>query len=335
MITYKKAGVDIDKANTLVKDIKKLSYQTKTENVVSGIGGFAAAFKIPKDIQNPILLASTDGVGTKILWADNLNQYDTIGIDLVAMCVNDIICTGGKPLVLLDYYVSGKLYLNSAKEIMKGISKGCQQAGVALIGGETAEMPLVYDDASWDLAGFCIGVVEEKSIIDGTNIETGNVLIGIPSSGLHSNGYSLVHQLTKNVNVMDTMIGNKPLWKELLEPTKIYVGLIMKLIDKFDKGINGIANITGGGIVENVPRMLSTDSNYDINVDYKYIIKNKPNIFNWLQEKGNISDKEMLRTFNCGIGMVLCVDENIVDGVLKELDKRNEKGVIIGSVVNE
>lgn len=330
MITYKKAGVDIDKANSLVKDIKKLSYQTKTENVVSGIGGFAAAFKIPKDLHKPILLATTDGVGTKIKLAELLDSLDTVGIDLVAMCANDILCSGGKPLIFLDYYVTGHLNIEMAKRIMKGISYGCQQAGIALIGGETAEMPITYGKKDWDLAGFCVGAVEEFDIRDGKDIKNGNVLIGLPSSGLHSNGFSLVNHL-----ISLDLIDKEELRDELVKPTKIYVGTILHILDRFGHGISGIANITGGGLVENVPRMLPTESNLDVNIHYSDIIHNMPSIFKIIQQQGKISDKEMLKTFNCGIGMVLCVAEKFVDHVIKELDKRNEKGVIIGSIINE
>jgi len=330
MITYKSSGVNIDKANKLVKSIQALSYRTKTDNVVSGIGGFSAAFTCPKHIKEPVFLAATDGIGTKIRLANKLKQHDTVGIDLVAMCVNDILCSGGEPLVFLDYYATGKLDLTVSINLMKGIVNGCQQSGAALIGGETAEMPVVYKHDDWDLAGFCIGVVEREKIITGENISNGNVLIGIPSSGLHSNGFSLVNKLTEYANIYTEIVDNKPIRNHLLEPTKIYVSLIEYLIKNIN--ILGIANITGGGIVENIPRILPSDIEADI--DYHSIIANKPAIFNWLQKEGDISDKEMLRTFNCGIGMVICVAEEDVELTMGLLDKRGESGIIIGYTVN-
>jgi len=328
-ITYKDSGVDIDKANELVSDIKTLSYKTKTDNVLSGVGGFSAAFTCPKHISNPVFLAATDGIGTKIRLANHLQKFDTIGIDLVAMCVNDIICSGGDPIAFLDYYATGKLDLKVSKELLKGISDGCQQAGCALIGGETAEMPVVYAPGDWDMAGFCVGVVEHNKMITGKDISIGNVLIGIPSSGVHSNGYSLINKILdeKEYLFKTEHLINK-LLDELLEPTKIYVGLIQHLLKKTK--LLGIANITGGGIIENVPRIIPED--LDMKVDYASIIKNMPFIFKWIKNHGNVSDKEMLRTFNCGIGMVLCVEEVAVDRVLKLLDKRGESGIVIGHI---
>ena len=328
MITYKSSGVDIDKATKLVREIKTLSFQTDTNNVLSGIGGFNAAFTCPKHIKNPVFLATTDGVGTKIRLANKMKKYNTVGIDLVAMCVNDIICSGGDPLIFLDYYATGKLNLEVSKEILKGIVKGCQQSGCSLIGGETAEMPVVYKEDDWDIAGFSIGVVEHDKMITGEHIQSGDVLIGLPSSGIHSNGYSLINHILDN-GIPDMMTDER--MDSLLIPTKIYVSLIHYLMEKVN--ILGIANITGGGIVENVPRILP--SSVEAKIDYEKIIKDMPPIFKWIQKVGCVTDKEMLRTFNCGIGMVICVRSNDVNKTLKALDKRGETGILIGTIVDE
>lgn len=328
MITYKSSGVDIDKATKLVREIKTLSFQTDTNNVLSGIGGFNAAFTCPKHIKNPVFLATTDGVGTKIRLANKMKKYNTVGIDLVAMCVNDIICSGGDPLIFLDYYATGKLNLEVSKEILKGIVKGCQQSGCSLIGGETAEMPVVYKEDDWDIAGFSIGVVEHDKMITGEHIQSGDVLIGLPSSGIHSNGYSLINHILDN-GIPDMMTDER--MDSLLIPTKIYVSLIHYLMEKVN--ILGIANITGGGIVENVPRILP--SSVEAKIDYEKIIKDMPPIFKWIQKVGCVTDKEMLRTFNCGIGMVICVRSNDVNKTLKALDKRGETGILVGTIVDE
>jgi len=328
MITYKSSGVNIDNATKLVREIKTLSFQTDTNNVLSGIGGFNAAFTCPSHIQKPVFLATTDGVGTKIRLANYMQKYDTVGIDLVAMCVNDIICSGGDPLIFLDYYATGKLDLGVSRELLTGVVKGCQQSGCALIGGETAEMPVVYKEGDWDVAGFSIGVVELDRMITGEHIQPGDVLIGLSSSGVHSNGYSLINKILDD---HPSFYDDKDILEELLIPTKIYVSIIHYLMEKVN--ILGIANITGGGLIENIPRILP--ASLDMKIDYEAIIKTLPYIFSWIKAAGNISDKEMLRTFNCGIGIVICVREKDVEKTLKSLDKRGEFGRIIGTVIEE
>ena len=323
-ISYKESGVDIDAGNTLVERIKPLVKETFNKNVVGGIGSFAGAFKMPKDYKNPVLLSATDGVGTKLKLAIESKKYDTVGIDLVAMCVNDLICNFGEPLFFLDYYATGKLDVEAASEVIKGIAKGCKEAECALIGGETAEMPGMYSENDFDLAGFAVGVAEESEL--NPRVKEGDILIALPSSGIHSNGFSLVRKLFfEKLNMkFDDEIEGKRLIDILLTPTKIYV----KDFKRLKPFINALAHITGGGIVENLPRVLPETLEA---VVYKDKIKVLP-IFEFMGRF--IDEKEMFRTFNMGVGMILAVDERNVDNVLKNSDgyvigeiKKGEKGV--------
>jgi phosphoribosylformylglycinamidine cyclo-ligase len=316
-ISYKDAGVDIDAGNSLVERIKPLVKETFNENVVGGIGSFAGAFRLPKGYKNPVLLSATDGVGTKLKLAIDAKKYDTVGIDLVAMCVNDLICNFGEPLFFLDYYATGKLDVDAASEVIKGIAKGCIEAECALIGGETAEMPGMYSENDFDLAGFAVGIAEEEEL--NPKVKENDVLIALPSSGIHSNGYSLVRKLffEKLKMSFDDEIEGKKLIDILLTPTRIYV----KDFKRLKPYINALAHITGGGIVENLPRVLPDNLEA---VVYKDKIKVLP-IFEFM--KKYVDEDEMFRTFNMGVGMILAVDEENVDKVLQ-----NSDGYVIGKI---
>jgi len=316
-ISYKDAGVDIDAGNSLVERIKPLVKETFNENVVGGIGSFAGAFRLPAGYKKPVLLSATDGVGTKLKLAIDAKKYDTVGIDLVAMCVNDLICNFGEPLFFLDYYATGKLDVNAAADVIKGIAEGCKQAECALIGGETAEMPGMYNEDDFDLAGFAVGIAEEDEL--NPKVKEGDVLIALPSSGIHSNGYSLVRKLffEKLGMKFDDEIDGKKLIDILLTPTRIYV----KDFKKLKPYINALAHITGGGIVENLPRVLPDDLKA---VVYKDKIKVLP-IFEFMSKY--VDEAEMYRTFNMGVGLVLAVDGKDVDEVLK-----NSDGYVIGEI---
>ncbi|ACM92979.1 phosphoribosylformylglycinamidine cyclo-ligase [Nautilia profundicola AmH] len=323
-ISYKDAGVDIDAGNTLVERIKPFVKETFNSNVVGGIGSFAGAFRMPKGYKKPVLLSATDGVGTKLKLAIDAKKYDTVGIDLVAMCVNDLICNFGEPLFFLDYYATGKLDVDAAAATVKGIAEGCKQAECALIGGETAEMPGMYNEDDFDLAGFAVGVAEEDEL--NPKVKDGDVLLALPSSGIHSNGYSLVRKLffDKLGMKFDDEIDGKKLIDILLTPTRIYV----KEFKKFKDKINALAHITGGGIVENLPRVLPDDLEA---VVYKDKIKTLP-IFDFMAKY--VDEAEMYRTFNMGVGLVLAVDEDNVDYIISNSDayvigkiQKGQKGV--------
>jgi len=318
-ITYKDSGVDIDKADKLVDYITRAAKKTYSPNVLAGIGGFSAAFSIPKGCKNPVLVSCTDGVGTKLKIAFALNKHRTIGIDLVAMSVNDLISSGAKPLFFLDYFATGKLNSNQTKDVLKGIIEGCKISGCALIGGETAEMPDFYSPGEYDLSGFAAGIVDRNKIIDGRKIKPGDVVIGLASSGLHSNGFTLVRKLIVQKEW-------KKFEKVLLKPTKIYTEVISKLIGKWT--IKGIAHITGGGLLENIPRVLPDGTGVIIKKERWQV----PPIFSLLQNRGNISADEMCRTFNMGIGMVLVVPLSQADKVLR-FSNKYERAYIIGEVV--
>ncbi len=331
-ISYKDAGVDIDAGNTFVKMIKPLVKATARPEVIADIGGFGGLFSLNSSkYKNPVLVSGTDGVGTKLKLAFLADRHDTIGIDLVAMCVNDIVVQGAEPLFFLDYLATAKLDPHKGAQIVKGISDGCVQAGCALIGGETAEMPGFYAGSDYDLAGFAVGVVERDRIIDGSTITVGNKLIGIASSGLHSNGYSLARKIILDVMglaINDILPGlDRTVADELLTPTRIYVKSILNLLRDFN--INGMAHITGGGLVENVPRVLPHGC--------KAVIDRQswqePAIFDILRQGGNVEESEMFRTFNCGIGMVLVVPEGEVEDILIRLSGLNEQAHVIGEVV--
>lgn len=332
-LTYKDSGVDVHAGYETVKLIKDYVKKTHTDGVVSDIGGFGGLFSIDKDkYEEPVLVSGTDGVGTKLMIAFKTDIHDTIGEDAVAMCVNDVICQGAKPLFFLDYIATGKLDPKKAANIVKGVANGCIKAKAALIGGETAEMPGLYQEGEYDIAGFCVGIVDKKKIIDGSKIVEGDILIGIPSSGIHSNGYSLVRKIFfehKNYDVNEYIneLGCT-LGEALMVPTRIYPELILGLIDKFE--IKGISNITGGGFYENIPRMFPEGISADI--DTKNI--NVHPIFNLMEKEGNVDIDEMYSTFNMGIGMVLAVDKNISSKVMDYLESKGEKAVIIGNTVN-
>ena len=327
-LTYRDAGVDVDAGGHLVELIKPHAARTRRREVMGGIGGFGALFEVPIDrYRRPVLVSGTDGVGTKLKLAIEYGKHDTVGIDLVAMCVNDILVSGAEPLYFLDYYASGKLNPDQAATVVAGIAEGCVQAGCALTGGETAEMPGMYAPGDYDLAGFCVGMVEHDRIIDGNKIAAGDVLIALASSGLHSNGYSLVRKVLQDSGAdLHGAFDDRKLGDVLLEPTRIYVKSILKLISEVD--VRGLAHITGGGITENLPRILPDGATAHIMTgSWTW-----PALFNWLQATGRISTEEMYRTFNCGVGMIVCVAAPDVDQTLTMLSANGEQAWVIGHV---
>lgn len=327
-LSYKDAGVDINAGNALVERIKPEVKRTTRAEVIGGLGGFGALCAIPSKYKEPILVSGTDGVGTKLRLAIDFKKHDTIGIDLVAMCVNDLVVQGAEPLFFLDYYATGKLDVDVAADVVKGIADGCVQSGCALVGGETAEMPGMYHEGDYDLAGFCVGVVEKSEIIDGSRVKNGDALIALGSSGPHSNGYSLVRKVidVAGVNPATELLDNKPLSEHVLAPTKIYVKSVLALIKQAD--VHAIAHLTGGGFWENIPRVLPKNT--------KAVINEKswewPSVFNWLQEKGNIDTYEMYRTFNCGVGMVIALPQEQVETALAILKQAGENAWLIGHI---
>lgn len=321
MIDYRRAGVDIEKSSRFVKEIRRMAASTRRSEVVGGIGGFSALMKIPKKYKNPVLVSSTDGVGTKLMVAELVKKHDTIGIDLVAMCVNDIVISGAEPLFFLDYFATGKLNRDKARNIVKGIVKGCKDAGCALIGGETAELPGMYKGEGYDLAGFCVGVLEKNKIIDGSSVKIGDRIIGIFSSGLHSNGFSLARKVFRK-SELKGKIG-----KSLLRPTIIYVKTILSLLKKVN--VKSIAHITGGGFYDNIPRVLPQGRAALICKELWRV----PEIFKLIQRRAKISDKEMFRTFNMGIGMALVVDKKDVKRTHAVIKSHGLKSRIIGEVI--
>jgi len=330
--SYEEAGVNINLANQIVKQIKPLVKKTFTSGVMSDIGSFGGLFSLAGEkCEEPVLVSGTDGVGTKLKIAFNLDKHDTVGIDLVAMSVNDIITCGAKPLFFLDYISTGKLEKKKTINLIEGIVKGCKMAGCALLGGETAEMPDFYPPGEYDLAGFAVGIVDKKKIIDGKNIQEGNRIIGLASSGLHSNGFSLVRKVlleNKKYQMSDKIGGlQNTLGEELLKPTKIYVKEILDLLKKFD--ILGIAHITGGGLIENIPRILPEGLSVEIDASSWQ----RPPVFSLIQKDGNIAKQEMYRTFNMGIGMVLIVPESESEKMLVELESMNCESYIMGQVI--
>lgn len=326
-LSYKDAGVDIDAGNALVDRIKGVAKSTARPEVMGGLGGFGALCRIPEGYRKPVLVSGTDGVGTKLRLAMDLGKHDTIGIDLVAMCVNDLIVAGAEPLLFLDYYATGKLNVDTAADVVTGIGKGCELAGAALVGGETAEMPGMYEGEDYDLAGFCTGVVEEDDIIDGSQVKVGDVLIGLASSGPHSNGYSLIRKILEvSGTELTAELDGKPLADALMAPTRIYVKSLLKLIK--ESQVNALSHITGGGLLENIPRVLPDNAKAVINTDSWTL----PPVFTWLQEKGNVESTEMYRTFNCGVGMVICVPAEKQEEALSILAAANETAWVIGSI---
>ncbi len=324
-LTYKDAGVDIDAGNALVDRIKPLVARTRRPEVMAGLGGFGGLFALPPDrYREPVLVSGTDGVGTKLMLAKALDRHDTIGIDLVAMCVNDVLVQGAEPLFFLDYFACGKLDVDVATDVVRGIADGCEQSGMALLGGETAEMPDMYADGEYDLAGFCVGAVERSDLIDGTRIKAGDVLIALASSGPHSNGYSLIRRVLERAE--GETIGGEPASERLLAPTRIYVRSILDLMKSVN--VKGLAHITGGGITENVPRILKDDLHAEIETSSWQ----QGEVFDWLQQHGNIETDEMRRTFNCGVGMIVVVSKAAAEPALEALTSAGENAWIIGRV---
>jgi len=327
-LSYRDAGVDIDAGNRLVEKIKPIARQTQRPGVMSGLGGFGALFELPLDrYRQPVLVSGTDGVGTKLKLAIDLGRHNSIGIDLVAMCVNDLIVQGAEPLFFLDYYATGQLDIDVAAAVVEGIGKGCQMAGAALIGGETAEMPGMYSGDDYDVAGFCVGVVEKDAIIDGSKVSSGDALIGIASSGPHSNGYSLIRKIieTSNSQLSDPF-GDSTLGDTLLAPTRIYIKPLLALLQQID--VHAMAHITGGGLTENLPRVMPKGTRAIIDSSQWQ----QPAIFDWLQKQGNVSSDDMYLTFNCGIGMVLCVAQQAAQQTLDILQQQGETAWQIGSI---
>jgi phosphoribosylformylglycinamidine cyclo-ligase len=327
-LTYKQAGVDIDAGNELVRRIGDRVRRTRTPGVLAGLGGFGGLFQLDLGrFSDPVLVSGTDGVGTKLLLARELGRHDTIGIDLVAMCVNDIVVTGAEPLFFLDYFATGALDVDAAATVIDGIATGCEQAGCALIGGETAEMPGLYGAGEYDLAGFAVGAVNRSALIDGSGIRDGDAVIGLPSSGPHSNGYSLIrHALAQTGTALSEPLGETTLGDALLAPTRIYVKPLLALLSRIR--VRGLAHITGGGLVENIPRVLPDG----LGVELDRTAWAQPGVFGWLQAAGRIAEREMLRTFNCGIGMVVIVRDTDAAEALSVLAGEGEPAVRIGSV---
>ena len=327
-LTYRDAGVDIDAGDALVEAIRPIAAATKRPGLLAGVGGFGALFEIPPgQYREPVLVSSTDGVGTKLKLAIELQRHDTIGIDLVAMCVNDIIVQGAEPLFFLDYFATGKLDNRVAEQVIRGIGEGCRQAGCALVGGETAEMPGMYGAGDYDLAGFTVGVVEKSKIIDGSQVKPNDTLIGIASSGAHSNGYSLIRKIIEVRKAkLDQTLGGRPLGEVLLAPTRIYVKPLLALLSQVP--VHAAAHITGGGLPGNVPRVLPNGVRAVIDSR----AWQRPAIFDWLQEMGGIEEFEMYRTFNCGVGMVLVLDATDAEQALQWLQAAGESASIIGHI---
>jgi phosphoribosylformylglycinamidine cyclo-ligase len=326
-LTYRDAGVDIDAGDALVENIKPLAKKTLRPEVLAGIGGFGALCRIPAKYREPVLVSGTDGVGTKLKLAFELDRHDTIGIDLVAMSVNDILVQGAEPLFFLDYFACGKLDVATATRVVKGIAAGCEQAGCALIGGETAEMPGMYPAGEYDLAGFAVGVVEKSKIIDGTAIAAGDAVLGLASSGAHSNGYSLIRRIiAQNKIDLSAQLAGKPLSDLILAPTRIYVKPVLQLMEKIP--LKGLAHITGGGLIDNVPRILPGPLCARLERGSWPL----PPLFPWLQQQGNIAEAEMLRVFNCGIGMVVIVAAEHADTASALLRAAGETVWRIGAV---
>ena len=327
-LSYKDAGVNIDAGNALVERIKGVSKRTARPEVLGGLGGFGALCEIPQGYRQPVLVSGTDGVGTKLRLAMDMGIHDTIGIDLVAMCVNDLVVAGAEPLLFLDYYATGALNVDTAADVVTGIGRGCELAGCALVGGETAEMPGMYEGEDYDLAGFCVGVVEKSAIIDGSDVGDGDVLLGLASSGPHSNGYSLIRKILE-IEAADLQqpMGDSTLGETLLAPTTIYVKALLQLFQQIQ--VKALSHITGGGLLENLPRVLPDNCNAQIDTgSWQW-----PEVFQWLQEKGNVETREMYRTFNCGVGMVLCVAQQDVAEALSLLETAGLDAWEIGRVI--
>ena len=329
-LSYKDAGVDIDAGNALVENIKGAVKRTTRPEVIGGLGGFGSVCQLPTGYKDPVLVAGTDGVGTKLRLAIDLKKHDTVGIDLVAMCVNDLIVQGAEPLFFLDYYATAKLDVAVASSVVEGIAEGCLQSGCALVGGETAEMPGMYHKGDYDIAGFCVGVAEKSRLLDGSKVSAGDQLIALGASGPHSNGFSLIRKVLE-VNNTDTneLLDGKAISEHLLEPTKIYVKSVLALLKEID--VHALSHITGGGFWENIPRVLPQSAQAVIdNSSWQW-----PSIFTWLQNSGNITTHEMYRTFNCGVGMILVVPTDKVTQSIKLLTAQGENAWHIGAIADK
>ncbi|MDP2560298.1 phosphoribosylformylglycinamidine cyclo-ligase [Psychrobium sp. 1_MG-2023] len=326
-LSYKDAGVDIDAGNALVDNIKSVVKRTHRPEVMGNIGGFGALCQLPTKYKNPVLVSGTDGVGTKLRLAIDLKRHESVGIDLVGMCVNDLIVQGAEPLFFLDYFATAKLDVDVATQVVSGIGKGCELSGCALIGGETAEMPGMYHGDDYDMAGFCVGVVEKEDVIDGTKVASGDALIALASSGPHSNGFSLIRKVLEVSNQdPEQLLGDKSIADHLLEPTRIYVKNCLEVIAKHN--VHALSHITGGGFWENIPRVLPETLKADIDGNsWQW-----PEIFNWLQQHGNIDTYEMYRTFNCGVGMILVVPQADLAGALAQFKELGENAWHIGNI---
>jgi len=331
-LTYRDAGVDIDAGDALVDRIKPLAKRTMRPGVLAGIGGFGALFEVPKKYREPVLVSGTDGVGTKLRLAFEWNRHDTVGIDLVAMSVNDILVQGAEPLFFLDYFACGKLSVDTAAAVVGGVARGCELAGCALIGGETAEMPGMYPEGEYDLAGFAVGAVEKSALIDGKSIQPGDVVLGLASSGAHSNGYSLVRKIIERAGARpDQDFHGKPLVESVMAPTRIYVKQMLAALERHGAAIKGLAHITGGGLLDNVPRILQAGLAARLQRDAWQL----PPLFQWLQQQGGVADTEMHRVFNCGIGMVVVVAADQADAIAATLREQGETVSVIGEIVEQ
>ena len=329
-LSYKDAGVDIDAGNALVDRIKHVAKRTSRPEVMGGLGGFGALCELPAGYKQPVLVSGTDGVGTKLRLAMDLGKHDTIGIDLVAMCVNDLIVAGAEPLLFLDYYATGKLDVDIAADVVTGIGAGCELAGCALVGGETAEMPGMYEGSDYDLAGFCVGVVEKSEILDGSKVAEGDILLGLASSGPHSNGYSLIRKILEVSNAsLDEVVDGQPLGEALMAPTRIYVKSLLSMMRGTDIPAHALSHITGGGRLENIPRVKPDTLAAHIDLTSWQ----RPDVFNWLQAKGNVNETEMHRVLNCGIGMVIVVPAEQAANAKAHLEAQGETVYQIGQII--
>ncbi|MDA3870593.1 MAG: phosphoribosylformylglycinamidine cyclo-ligase [Gammaproteobacteria bacterium] len=327
-LSYRDAGVDIDAGNQLIEKIRGSVASTRRPGVMGSIGGFGGLFEIPEGYKQPVLVSGTDGVGTKLKLAIELGKHDTIGIDLVAMCVNDILVLGAEPLFFLDYYATGKLNTEIAASVIEGIAEGCRQSGAALIGGETAEMPGMYSEDDYDLAGFCVGVVEKEHIIDGSKVKAGDAIIALASSGPHSNGYSLIRKIIEVSDAsLDQACGKTTLGEALLAPTRIYVASILEVLKTIP--MHALAHITGGGLLENIPRVLPENTRAILDKQSCQL----PPVFDWLQKNGNVEINEMYRTFNCGIGMAIIVAEEDAGNIISAFNAAGEKAWRLGEII--
>lgn len=328
-LTYRDAGVDIDAGDALVDRIKPLAARTMREGVLAGIGGFGALFEVPKRYKEPVLVSGTDGVGTKLKLAFDWQRHDTVGIDLVAMSVNDILVQGAEPLFFLDYFACGKLSVDVAAQVVGGIAKGCELSGCALIGGETAEMPGMYPDGEYDLAGFAVGAAEKSLLIDGKSIQPGDVVLGLASSGAHSNGYSLLRKILQRANARPEQdFHGQALGDVVMAPTHLYVKPVLAVLNDFGKQIKGLAHITGGGLLDNVPRILQPGLQARLHRDAWQM----PKLFSWLQQQGGVADSEMYRVFNCGIGMVAVVPAAQAEAISQALRAQGETVYQLGEI---